>query len=738
MNILITEYFSYLIIGVMAFIFLWFGISIVFKPYFSIKKDKLLLIDKLREIKQYDDISTRFIEFDKWVQSNTKSDYLLYCFKPVWNSYYNKFVQLKQSGVVFTPDVYDFFVEDIFVNKFGKRKLVEVIPGIFLALGIIGTFLGIAVGVSGLNPNADSTVMKAGIGVLLSGMKIKFLSSIIGILLSAVWQFIDKRFYYPMLTDSFINIRQCMDDTFPTQEDTIVLYQMFKNQEKQITDFQCFLTEVMIPNMVSGFSESINQALTPHLEQTQVLMSDMVKNASTNQLEGMNTMVDHFVSSLSEITGEHMKGLGEALQTTIEWQKRVHTEMSELVQSMQESARGQSQMVEKTTSLTEQIHGFTDKLTDYQAVFESTIAQLNETTDKNSYLQNSLSELLEKMTEERITFDKYFTEHLETLNSNVELVISQTEIHTNIHEKLEINVSKMNSLTETQQALSETLTNHAEIQQQSHREFSLLLELMNQQSDRYANLQHGINETTEKNSYLQETIAGLLDKMVQEREIFHQHFDNHLGHLESNVGAIVSQTEQQVHMQTKLEVNLQQIQELAETQQALAISLTNQADLSQESNNTLSKLLEQIGSHGLLFGELQEELKGALDTTIEERHRLDQMMNDLYSGLTDQLQEFDSRSETLKQYWGTQKEALVGLNRSLNQSMNQFANDMHGGLKQTFNQFDEELSKSVQYLSNGVNAIQDGIVDLPDAIQTLRHSVKELNKYAKVMVKTGE
>jgi DNA repair exonuclease SbcCD ATPase subunit len=738
MNTFLTVYVPYIIIATMLFLISMGGYHLIIKPYKSVKHDTKSIQDILSKIQKHEETSIRFNEFNKWVQENSASDYLQNCFKPAWDNYYKKFMQLQQNGVAFTPDVYDFFVEDMFVNKFGKRKLVEIIPGIFLALGIIGTFVGIAAGVSGLDPKGDADTMKAGIGVLLSGMKVKFLSSIFGIIFSVVWQIVDKWVYYPMLIDSFMKIRQRMDETFPTQEESTVLYQMFKNQEKQITDFQGFLTEIMIPNMVSGFSEAINQSLAPHLEQTQTIMSDMVKSASTNQLEGMNTMIDHFVSSLSEITGEHMKGLGEALQTTIEWQKRVHTEMSELVQSMQESAKGQSLMVEKTTSLTEQIHGYTDKLTDYQAVFENTISQLNETTDKNSHLQTSISELLEKMTEERKAFDQYFTEHLETLKSNVELVVTQTEHHTNLHDKLETNLEKMNVLTESQQLLSETLAKQAELSQQSHQDFTTLLEQMNQHGDTYANLQQGLNETTEKNSHLQETIAQLLEKMVEEREVFHQHFDNHLGHLESHVGAIVSQTEQQVQMQTKLEVNLQQIQNLAETQQTLATTLANQAELAQESNSTLTALLEQIANHGSMFGELQEELKEALEATIKERQHLDQMMNDLYEGLTDQLQQMDQRSETLKQTWDSNKEAIVTANKHLSQSMNQFTDDMHRGLANTFTQFDEELAKSVQHLSKGVNAIQEGIIDLPEALDTLKQSVTVLNKYAQNMVKIGD
>jgi methyl-accepting chemotaxis protein len=865
MNEFFTVYFPYLIIGVMITLLFWAGVSIVIRPFKSIKKESKVISEKLIEIKQFDDITTRFIEFDKWLQSYPKSDYIQNCILPAWDGYYNKFLRLQHNGVIFTPDVYDFFVEDLFVNQFGRRKLVEVIPGIFLALGIIGTFVGIAAGVSGLDPNGDSTAMKAGIGVLLSGMKIKFLSSIIGIIFSAIWQFCDKKYYYPLLTESFNKIRQSMDEAFPTEEESIVLYQLFKNQEKQTveiqsyvteqtTKFQRFLTEEMIPNMISGFSDSINQSLQPHLEQTHNLMSDMVKNASQNQLEGMNKLVNHFVSSLTEFAGNHMKELGDSLQATIEWQKRVHTEMSDLVQAMHESAKGQSEMVEKTTTLTEQIHGYTDKLTDYQTVFETTISQLNETTNKNGLLQATISDLLEKMTVERHTFDKYFTDHLEALKSNIELVTAQTEVHTKLHDQLETNVEKMNTmavnqqnlsetfsvqievqqransefnnlleqmtshgdkyahlqqglnetteknimlnnaisellsnmtderhtfdnifiehlgtlksnvelvvsqtknhldlhdklelnlgkiydLTQTQHALSETLTKHADVQQQSHQNFSLLLEQLNQYGDKYSNLQNGLNETTEKNSYLQETIAQLLEKMVMERETFHQYFDQHLGHLESNVGAIVSQTEQQVQMQSKLQLNLNQIHQLSETQQSLASTLANQATLSKESNDSLTKLLDKISKHGSIFGELQDELKSSLKRTLDEKHQLDKMMKNLNTNLTDQLKQMDSRSETLKQLWTSQKDSLTSVNKQLGQSMNQFTQDMHRGLEHTFKQFDNELSKSVQHLSKGVNAIQEGIVDLPDALDTLKLSVKELNKYAKTMVKVGE
>ncbi len=230
-------------------------------------------------------------------------------------------------------------------------------------------------------------------------MKVKFASSIAGISLAVIWQMADKMKFYPKLTDNFRTLRQKLDLTFPTQEQSTVLSQMLVNQEKQMEDFQAYVTETMIPTMVSGMSEAITQSLTPHLEETQSMVKTMIDNSQVNQVEGINSMVDHFVQSLSEITGDHMKDLGQALQTTIEWQQRVHEEMGALVQSMQDSAKEQSLMVEKTTALTGQINNYTEKITDYHSVMENMINRLNETTEKNSTLQVNISELLERMTD---------------------------------------------------------------------------------------------------------------------------------------------------------------------------------------------------------------------------------------------------------------------------------------------------------------------------------------------------
>src|SRR5690606_35276052 len=117
-----------------------------------------------------------------------------------------------------------------------------------------------------------------------------------------------------------------------------------------------------------------------------------------------------------------------------------HSDMSELVQTMQDAAKEQSLMVEKTTTLTGQINNYTEKITDYHTVMENMIHKLNETTDKNGQLQINISDLLEKMTAERDIFHEHFESHMDFIKNRVSEFTFQSELQIELNNKLASNL----------------------------------------------------------------------------------------------------------------------------------------------------------------------------------------------------------------------------------------------------------------------------------------------------------
>ncbi|MEK4114647.1 hypothetical protein NST44_00325 [Paenibacillus sp. FSL W8-0919] len=709
-------------IGLMVLIFTvsWF---FVLRPYSISKKAAASINAKIIELEEIQDVSEKFHLFNDWVVQS-ENHYIKKSFLPAWNSYYQKFMFYQQKGISYTPDIYDFFFEESLVHNFGKRKYAEIVAGIFLSMGIVGTFIGIAFGVSGLHVNGSSEVMQDGIGVLLTGMKVKFASSIAGIILSLLWQLLDKGIYFPGLSRSFSNIRQNLDEAFPTQDQSTLLYRMDQRQEKQMQDFQSFLSEVLIPNMVNGVADSIQSSLAPQMEQTQQMMSELIQTTTVNQTQGMQQMIDQFVTQLSELTGDHMKNLGEALNATVDWQQKVHAELGSLVQSMQDSATSQSVMVEKTTDLTEQIHNYTERITDYQMVLEKTVSELNETTEKNSQLQSVTTELLDKMMEERHQFHDYFNSRMSSLKENVDSIVVQTGLQVTYQEKLETFVQSMQESALSQSAMVETTTGLTE---QMHSYTERITDYQSVLEKTVAEL----NVTTGKNSELQSITTELLDKMMEERKLFNEYFDSHMSTLKENVGAIVNQTGFQVSLQQRFEENLQRISNITQSQQTLAVTLSQQADLSQRSNQELELIFDKFTHNNSEFIHIQDDLRSLIRDIQQERREMDGISSRVQTTLTEQLTDMDERVEQLRLVWESASESMAKTNKHLETSMNQFADDMHRGLQNTFTQFDQELTKSVQHLASGVDAIQEGLIDLPDTMQTLKQAVNEMNRQSK-------
>lgn len=601
------------------FVLLWYSRAFIMNQ---------IINNKLKQLrKSNEDETSKINEFDDWV--DRKRYFFLFLNREWlkgWDNFRNKYREFEKNGEPFVPDIYDYIVEENLVQKYGNRKLIDIIPGIFVSAGILGTFIGLISGISGLTMDANSEAIRLGINDLLNGMSVAFYSSIMGITLSLVWQLLDKTIFYPRLIGSFRNNRHEMDKTFPTQDEGNFLKQMVRNQKEQMEDFQAFMSEQLIPQMVSGIGQAVSQTLQPHFEKTNEMVRQTLEQSKEKQTEGMQEMVEKFVEALNSETSDYMKELAITLQRTVDWQEKVHEEMSNLVKSMNESAEMQSNMVDKTTNLTEEIHSYTDKITSYQTVLQETVDQLNVTTDRNLDLQNSITNMLEKMIEERQIFDQTFERHMITLKENVEEMARQSNSQIEMQDKYE----------------------------------SLLVE---------------VNE------------------------------------------------------------NIAHYSSMAEINKNLATKLSEQANVTNEHNESLKDLLEEFQHQGQHFYELHDVWESFIQKMIEERTRLDEVSRIINAVRNQQLKDMDERSEKLKSYWDEVAASLEMMNTQLSSSMSHFSEQMYQGLSRTFDQFDEELSKSIKHLAsgvetmhNGVEMIHNGVEDLPQEIEKFTHLVKELNK----------
>ncbi|WP_423799926.1 hypothetical protein [Neobacillus sp. SAB-20_R2A] len=583
-------YIGYSIFLVLLFI----GLAcFIFIPYYHAKKNSELAVDKLKDVGGHSPLNRRIMEFHSWVEENAALPFIKECMKPAWDYFKQKYQQSEAKHYDFAPDVYDFFLEDQFIQKYGNRKLAEVIPGIFLALGIFGTFLSIAVGISKLSVNGDATAMQNGIEVLLHGMEGKFISSLVGISLSIIWQGLDRGAGYPFLAKSFQQLRQQLDYTFPTKDESSVLLQLLKNEETRVNEYRELIKNDIVPELSKTISEGLQTALVPAIEKMKIDILELQKN-------GVSEMVHYFIDSLNSMAGSHMNELVETVNKTMEWQERVRKEVDLLVKAIQESSETQMKITEKNNLISMDIVSYADRL-------EEMVSQFSDVTGKMN--------------------------------------IYQAEV------------------------------------------------------------------------------ANLLDKLTLERDLFHEFYSKHMGNLQDDIDKINSLTKHQVEYQSKLEGNLQMMQDLSHLQVDLASSLTDQAKNAQSMTDELNKTLTMIEHHGSTFIRLQSAMKDEYDKLSVDRKQQDEQYQQILTNVSIQSANIDDQVKALRDIWDS-------ASNTLSTSINHFIRDMNQGLSDAFKRMDSELARSVDYLTESTNAIQNGVSELPNIIGDLKQSLDEVNKRA--------
>lgn len=529
-----------------------------------------------------------------------------------WNSFYENYrFNSERGNEDIVPDPLDFFNENELVYKMGHRKIIEVIPAIFVSLGILGTFVGIVAGISDIKVDAGVEGIQEGIKTLLSGMNFAFYSSIAGIVISIFYQLIDRLFCYGNLvrsTEGFINE---LDLTLPIESDSSFLDKIFKAQQSQIEDFREFFTNVLIPNLIDGISQSIRHTLEPHLEKSNQIMEKVTESTLESQADTLSEMVNHFVDSLNQVTGDHIKDLGEALHKTVEWQERVHEELTGLVDELRDVAINQAEMAKNTNELSEQMNHYVATLSDYQDNLSTSTEKLNTITESNTDLLQQINSVYTKMSNQYKEEELQFNNRLETMNQVVDKVtglISETHSTT---EQLESAMGQMHEYLDSNQRLSETLLEQHE---------------------------YLVGWNTNAND--------MLDKLLENRSI----------------------------------------------------------------------------SAGI-----QDNLKELHEQIFNERLSLNNLHDQYSSIITESVNELNNHWKENNVVLNHNRNQFNSLNETLSQSMGEFADHMHRGVQNTFNQFDIELSKATNALGKGVESLEQIIESLALNLESIDNQLSQYN-----------
>ncbi len=187
-------------------------------------------------------------------------------------------------------DIEDFINEDL-IDRIGMSYFNSGISGALTGLGILGTFLGLAIGLGSFQ-GEDIFTISDNVGPLLSGMKVAFHTSVYGIFFSLLFNLC----YRSIMADAYEKLSNFLD-----------AFRQYAQPAASDANADTAAMLVYQANMANALKE----------------MLQLQRGASADQTKALEEIVNRFVEQMTVACGAEFNALGHNLQNVTEAQKSV-------------------------------------------------------------------------------------------------------------------------------------------------------------------------------------------------------------------------------------------------------------------------------------------------------------------------------------------------------------------------------------------------------------------------------
>ena len=380
-----------------------------------------------------------------------------------------------------------FFNEEKFIEDNIDLRFLDSIPGKITGLGILGTFIGLTIGIAsatvGLDglESANTSQLKDTLAKLLGGASLAFITSVLGISFSMGFSFWEKMII-KKIRDNLKKFVQSLEKSLKLITDEQISLEIKENIIEQNKKFD-------------GFSNDLTIALGNALK------------------DPLNDGIEKIVSSLTSIK-DVQQGFSDDLMSKLV--DTISGSLTTEVNSSQEKASETFQNLQDT--LSKQV----DKMVSSQKTMEETSRQLiNEFSQKNAANQDILNEQLNHtvrgLRDSLDEINQSFKENINHSSEKIKKTLDQT--FDNVSNNIITQQQNMNSKMETSANNLESLI----------QKVSDLMEASNENIEKNKNITVRYDEIVGKYKQLirdQENIFGLLENCSSNILSSSQKFDN--------------------------------------------------------------------------------------------------------------------------------------------------------------------------------------------------------------------
>ena len=274
----------------------------------------------------------------------------------------------------------EFLPPETVLDGIRNQRISEALPGIFVGLGIFGTFLGLCLGLRELEFGKIENLQN-GVGHLISGLSLAFLTSLVGIALSIIFSF-TYRLAINRLERTFLSLDVLFCQIYPFESQERFARRHFQMQGEVKQGLQTLATDVAM--QISGaigpkLGEALESHLVPvlkdlhgwiqtHIEENQNQQNKIVEgfndhltrlskvitthfnDSQDRQAEAMEAVLQHYSYQLTETFQKQFDEMGKVIIQTTQAQLEIKQQLVDFSEQLQKQFQSQNELIEKTTN----------------------------------------------------------------------------------------------------------------------------------------------------------------------------------------------------------------------------------------------------------------------------------------------------------------------------------------------------------------------------------------------------
>ena len=362
-------------------------------------------------------------------------------FKATMKEYFDESDALVRRGkAYYSCNIADYVNEDL-LNKVGNTAFNDFLSGVMTGLGILGTFVGLAIGLQSFRTDS-AAAMTDSIAPLIEGIKVAFYTSIFGVLLSLVYGTLYKHrfnraeaaveefvtlFYrysgYRPENEAFSRLLQFQEEQTDSmnqfaEEISIALADAIRDTlAPTLTALPEQMAEMMANNIVptmeklqtsvrdlteelpKQIAQTITSNITPTMQavskELKTLTEEMSETFAEAQQNGVIDMVDHFFDEMDRAIGGQMENLEQSIKTICEWQETTSKRLGEVVESVCQNAESVSVINDDLKEVVTQLVTFIASMDTAAEKLLKTSANVDQFAEKTATAVDGYKDILE-------------------------------------------------------------------------------------------------------------------------------------------------------------------------------------------------------------------------------------------------------------------------------------------------------------------------------------------------------